>query len=260
MAEAAPAYTAAEVELSVVIPVYNCAQWVLPKLDAVIAYFSATSCSWELVIVDDGSRDGTAAAVRQYLDGRPFATVHALPANKGKGAAVLEGLRAARGRYRIFMDCDLAYPLTEATKLVAALEKGADVAIANRRLPESICELRTSLISQVHSREKCGEIFNAFVRWLGLTRSRDTQAGLKAVQAGVVPMLNGMTTTRFAFDIELLHIAERHHTRIVEVPVRYRFFENESSIRLLKDGWCMFREVVQIKLQSRNGKYNGRSR
>ncbi len=243
-------------DLTVVIPVYNCAKWILPKLDQVITYFSGQQRSWELIVVDDGSRDGTQEVVRRHLNGVQFATVLALPRNMGKGAAVLAGLRGGRGDYRLFMDCDLAYPLTEATRLIAALDGGADVAIANRRMAESVCELKPSLFNQVYSRYRYGKLFNYIVRFLGLTHSRDTQAGLKGLRADVLNTLDSMTTSRFAFDIEFLHLMELSKRRIVEVPVKYCFFDEESTMGIFKDGSRAIFEILQIKLNSISGKYN----
>lgn len=245
--------------LTVVVPVYNCARWVLPKLDEILAYFSQRYPDWELIVVDDGSRDETAELARRHLAGRCCARVIALERNSGKGWAVLTGLRAGRGRHRVFMDCDLAYPLSEAQKVIAALENGADAAVANRRLPDSVCELKPALFKQVYSRYRYGKVFNAFVRTLGLTRSSDTQAGLKGVRDVVVPVLDAMRTSRFAFDIEFLHLIEMHQFCLREVPVRYGFFEEESSIEIVADGWRMMLEVLHIKVNSLAGRYtNGR--
>lgn len=243
------------VRVSVVIPVYNCRDWIVPKLDEVITYFSENVDNWELIVVDDGSRDDTAAVAREYLEKVECASFMALPQNMGKGGAVLAGLRAARGVYRIFMDCDLAYPLSESRKIIHALENGADVAIANRRMPDSICELRPSLFKQVYSRYRYGKIFNQIVRCLRLTRSRDTQAGLKGLRGDVLKTLDAMTTSRFAFDIELLHLMELSKHQIAEVAVRYRFFDEESSMQTLKDGCRAIFELLQIKLNSICGKY-----
>jgi|SRR5579863_1211584 len=245
----------ADVRLTVVIPVYNCGSWVIPKLDQVIEYFLRREARWELIVVDDGSQDDTAEVIRNHFKELQFASLLALSPNRGKGAAVMAGLRTGRGVYRLFMDCDLAYPLTEASKLIEALESGADVAVANRRLPESICQLRPFLFKQVYSRYRYGELFNHFIRFLGLTRSTDTQAGLKGIAGETIKVLENMTVSRFAFDIELLHLFELHHKRIIEVPIVYGFLDEESSIKIIKDGWRMVLEVFKIKLNSVSGRY-----
>lgn len=244
------------VDITVVVPVYNCATWVLPKLDRIVAHFTEVGRPWELVVVDDGSADATASVVRTHLLGVPVGSLVRLPSNQGKGAAVLTGLRAGSGRYRLFMDCDLAYPLSEAMKLIAAVENGAAVAIASRRLPESVCELHPVLFRQVYSRYRYGVMLNAVVRFLGLTRCRDTQAGLKCLRTDVVDSLRGLTISRFAFDIELLHILERRNTRVVEVPVKYGYFDSETSVNIFRDGFQILREVIRIWRNSAAGLYD----
>lgn len=242
-------------ELSIVVPVHNCRDWIIDKLTEIRQHFGASSRTWELIVVDDGSADGTADVIRSRFGSAELHLI-ALQSNLGKGAAVLAGLRAAHGSYRIFMDCDLAYPLSEADKILAALKNGADVAVANRRLPESICELKPALFRQVHSRELYGRLFNRFIRMVGLSTMTDTQAGLKGMRAWVVDQLDLMTVNRFAFDIELLHIAARSGARCVPVPVRYSFLQGVSTVAVFRDGVQMVTELARVKMRSISGAYH----
>lgn len=242
------------IRVSLIIPVYNCASSVLGKLDAIRAHLASYPVATELIVVDDCSRDATVAKISG------FATEHGCTLvqhkrNLGKGGAVLSGMRAARGDFIIFTDCDLAYPLTEMDKIYQTLESGADMAVANRRNPESICEIKPAFFKQMYSRETAGRRLNQFIQWLNLTDLPDTQAGLKGFRASLCGNFEAMTVMRFGFDVELLLIARLSGALIVPIPVRYQFFEGESSVRILRDGSRILRDILKIWWRARRGQY-----
>ena len=248
-----------QIELSVIVPVYNCSGWILDKLEELHAHLAGKSFAWELIVVDDCSQDQTGPRVRGLLDSIPNASLISHSENNGKGGAVISGLNAAQGQYRIFTDCDLAYPVSEIDKIHIALRNGADMAIANRRDPDSICELKPALFRQVYSRELFGRWVNSLIRSLGLSDVPDTQAGLKGIRQWLVPHLGVMDVFRFAFDVELLLIARLCGAKIRLVAVRYQFFEKESTVRIFRDGSLLLRDLLSIRLRLAKGYYGFKS-
>ena len=158
-----------------VIPTYNKASRIAATLDAVASYLAGKPYGSEIVVVDDGSADGTAEAARAALAGRVPSQVIWRDRNLGKGASVREGVLVAAGELILFCDDDLSTPIEELDKAVAALEGGADVVIGSRALPDS--EIR---VRQRRPREWMGKAFNLLVRLFVLKGYRDTQCGFKA--------------------------------------------------------------------------------
>lgn len=124
-----------DIWLSLIIPAYNEEERIGTTLDKVLAYLHAKPYSWEVMVVDDGSSDHTAAVAAAYA---PQVKVHSLVRNYGKGAAVRTGMLATHGRYRVFTDADLSTPIEELEKMMAAFQRGADVVIGSRRLDRSL--------------------------------------------------------------------------------------------------------------------------
>ncbi len=240
---------------SLVIPVYRCPDTILPALQRLVEHLRQSPYIWELIVVDDGSGDNTPNVVKSFLEGVAGARVIQLSRNLGKGGAVLRGLKEARGRFRLFTDCDLAYPLEHLENLVEALKNGADVAIVDRRHPLSTCEVPTNLLTRAHVREAIGRGLNRLLKELGLTAFDDTQAGLKGIRDSVVPLLDLMTVFRFAFDIELLVIMMQNGCRVASVPVRYQMTDAPSTVRAFKDGKDVLESVAQIWGNARRGRY-----
>lgn len=226
--------------LSVVIPAYNEEARLGPTVERVLAYLAARGGDTELVVVDDGSKDGTAALARAG-----GARVIVQPANRGKGAAVRTGMLAATGSRVLFSDADLATPIEELAKLEARLDAGDDVAIGSRALRDSDIRVR-----QHWMRESMGRGFNLIVRALLLGGIRDTQCGFKLFTREAAQDLFGRATIDgFAFDVEILWLA-RGRFRVVEVPVVWRHVE-ESKVSPGTDAARMFADIVRLRLRHR---------
>lgn len=210
---------AAAPALSVVIPAYNEELRLPATLDRVREYLDGRPGGYELVLVDDGSRDGTADLMRALAGRHPQVKVVALPRNRGKGRALAEGVAAAAGELVLVSDADLSTPIEEVDKLQAALERGADVAVASRALKGSQIE-----IHQPGMRVLMGKVFNVFVQGLWLVPGIwDTQCGFKLMRGATAHRLFGeLRTDGFAYDVEILHRARRAGLRLAEVPVRWR--------------------------------------
>ena len=227
--------------LSVVIPAYNEEARLEPTLRAVIAYLEAEKPDFEIVVVDDGSSDGTAAVVREIASDEPRVRLVELGQNAGKGAAVRAGMLAAEGASVLFSDADLATPIEELAKLERAVAEGADIAIASRAADGADIRVR-----QHPLRELMGRTFNVMVRLTGLGGLRDTQCGFKLFTRDAARDLFGRSEVDgFAFDVEILVLA-RGRYRVAEVPVVWRHID-ESKVSPGSDAARMFLDLWRIR-------------
>jgi dolichyl-phosphate beta-glucosyltransferase len=223
----------------VVIPAYNESRRLPAYLGQVVAYFDARDADYEVVIVDDGSTDDTAGAIAPVARDHPAVRLVRHPRNSGKGVAVRAGMLGSRGAWRLFTDADGATPIAEVARLEAALAAGADVAIGSRALADP----SVSVTARPH-RVLAGRIFNLLTRLAGLRAIADSQCGFKAFTAAAAQDLFGRLRTRgFAFDVEVLLLAQRAGYRIAEVPVNWRD-QRGSTVGVLASGPGMARDVL----------------
>ncbi len=227
---------------SVIIPAFNEAERLPPYLDAICCHFDGRAEPYEVVVVDDGSSDGTTALVTA---GRHESVrVIRFPSNHGKGFAVRAGMLEASGENRLFTDADGATPITEVKRLEPPLAAGADIAIGSRALVDHTVARATR-----RHRVLAGRVFNWLVERFGLRGIADSQCGFKVFRAAAAEDLFGrLRTTGFGFDVELLMRAQRRGYRIVEVPVNWTD-QPGSKIRVLKDGSRMVWEVGVARLR-----------
>jgi dolichyl-phosphate beta-glucosyltransferase len=229
-------------ELTVIIPAYN-EQSRLPRhLGPVLAYLRAHYPRFELIVVDDGSRDQTAPAVLAALAGEPRARLIRYTPNRGKGYAIRTGVAASRGQAVVFLDADLSTPIDEIPRALAGLAQ-ADIVVGSRDLPGADIG-----VPQPPFRRLASEIF----RWVrhamvGLRHIADTQCGFKAYRGGVARQLFALgIVDRFMFDIEILYLAERAGLKIVEMPVRWTDAAG-SKVRFWEGLWHMFADLWRIR-------------
>ena len=234
--------TAAPIRWSVVIPAYNEATRLPRYLDDVVRYLEAQGESWQVIVVDDGSTDDTAALVRDAARVRPGVRLLSLGENRGKGAAVRAGMLAAQGVYRLFADADGATPIEELKRLDAAIGAGADLAIGSRVLTEP----GVAVVARP-SRVLAGRVFNWLRDRLGLDGIADSQCGFKLLRGHVADDLFARLTTRgFGFDVELLLLARASGYRITEVPVNWTD-QPGSKVDVVKDGPRMLAQAIRAR-------------
>ena len=233
---------------TVVLPALDEAARIAATIAAVRAALAdvAAAGGVEIVVVDDGSSDGTAdAALAAGAD-----QVVVLPHNRGKGAAVRAGVAAARGRTIAFTDADLSYSPDQLAAVIGAVEDGWDVAVGNRRHPGT-----TTVRCAGELRDLGSLAINLVTMAVLLSRPHDTQCGLKAFRSDVAAALFGLARVdRFAFDIELLHLVERHELSLTEVPVRL-VSADRSTVHVVRDGLRLLRDVWRIRHWSATGAY-----
>jgi dolichyl-phosphate beta-glucosyltransferase len=240
-------------DLSIIIPAYN-EESRLPDTLAKIAAYTATSPrSIEVLVVDDGSTDGTASVVNAMRDQLMAIRVVSNGINRGKGFSVRHGMLEARGRIALFTDADLSAPIDEADKLLAAVD-GADpafdVAIGSRAMNRSLISARQSRF-----REFAGIIFNSVVRLCLRLPFVDTQCGFKAFQREKCKIIfEQQRIERFGFDPELLYLARHHGMRSTEIPVRWAHSPG-TKVSMLRDSVQMFADVFIIRWNALAGRY-----
>jgi glycosyltransferase involved in cell wall biosynthesis len=178
----------------------------------------------------------------------PFLRLVALDRNVGKGGAVQQGILASRGRWVAYTDADLVYPVEGIGPFVAALEAGADVAIGSRSHPETLFLLHPRHFSYIHRRYLVGRLYIWVVnRLLGLDVT-DTQCGFKVFRGEVARTIFARTTLHdFAFEVEALFIARQLGYRLVELPVRFLYLGEQSSVQLVKDSIRMLYDLWTIR-------------
>jgi glycosyltransferase involved in cell wall biosynthesis len=241
-------------DLSIVIPSYNEEQRLPATLERIAAYISASNRSTEVLVVDDGSKDGTAAVAESFREKIPSLRVVSNGVNRGKGFSVKHGTQEARGRIVLFTDADLSAPIEEGDKLLGALENNFDVAIGSRAMDRSLISVHESRF-----REFAGIIFNKIVRiilWLPFV---DTQCGFKAFRRERCRILfEQQRIERFGFDPELLYLARHHGLKSVEVPVRWAH-SPATKVNMFRDSVQMFLDVFTIRWNATIGRYPRKS-
>jgi glycosyltransferase involved in cell wall biosynthesis len=232
--------------ISIIIPAYNEAQRLPGTMQKVLEYLGRSAWDFaEIVVVDDGSRDGTAEAARAA-----GARVLENPGNRGKGYTVRHGMLEARGEWALFTDADLSAPIEELDKLwSAAASAQAQVAIGSRAVDRSLVG-----VHQPFFREAMGRFFNLVVRLITGLPFHDTQCGFKLFEARAAREIFGrQRLDGFGFDVEVLYIARRLGCRAVEVPVRWNDVVG-TKVSLWR-GMTAFLDPLKVRWNGVTGKY-----
>ena len=238
------------------VPVYNGAARLPANLGALATFLAAQPYHSELVLVDDGSSEQAARIMREFVAANPSVTLLANGRNLGKGTSVARGILAGRGRYRVFLDSDLAYPPTEITKILRELESGADVAVACRVLPDSRYLMSPEFFHYLYTRHLMSRAFNRLVRLVMLRGVLDTQAGLKGFTAGAAEQIfRRVTIPGFGFDVEALYIAQKHGLAVRQTAVHFRYDDEPSTVRFAAAAFRMASDLFEVKLNDWRGRY-----
>jgi glycosyltransferase involved in cell wall biosynthesis len=237
--------------ISIIIPAFNEQVRLPDTLRRVEQYLQETAWEFhEILVVDDGSTDGTVEAATEFANANPNIRVLRNPGNRGKGYSVRHGMLDAKGEWRLFSDADLSTPIEELEKLWCAVAAGNDeIAIGSRALDRSLIG-----IHQPGFRETMGRIFNGVMRAATGLPISDTQCGFKLFRGNVAKELfSRQKLERFGFDAEVLYIAFRRGYTIAEVPVRWNHVDG-SKVGMM-NGLHAFGELAEIRLNSMLGKY-----
>ena len=241
-------------EVSIVIPAYNESERIVAPLKTVLEFISTTGRNAEVIVVDDGSSDDTAKVAESAFSAMPNiqSNVIRYEKNRGKGFAVKTGLMAANADVALFSDADLSTPIDEMSKLVDPIMRDeCDVAFGSRALDRSLIGTH-----QPWRREQGGRVMNFIIRTMSGLPFADTQCGFKAFNLTKFrPLLDVMKIDRFGFDVEFLFVANHHHLRLKEIPVRWNDVEG-SKVSVFRDTRRMISELNQIRSNARQGAYN----
>ena len=236
--------------VSIVVPAFNEAARIGESLRKIEVFLGRMPWRAEVLVVDDGSQDGTAGVV-ESLQFRGLRLIRG-DGNHGKGHSVKSGVLASAGEYVMFTDADLSAPIEELEKLLAAVEKhSADIVVGSRAVDRSLIEKHQS-----KGRELGGIVYNIMVQILLGLRIHDTQCGFKLFRrSSIVPVFERMTISGFGFDPEILFLASRARLKIVEIPVRWSHAEG-SKIRFMRDSVRMFMDLIRIRWNQITGRYS----
>lgn len=240
------------VDLSVIVPAYNEEHRLPPTLDRLHAFLSAQPLRYEILIVDDGSKDATCDVVEAAMTRIPhLRLVRQLP-NRGKGAAVRRGMLAARGQIRVMCDADCSMPPEQLPRLLAPLIAcKAEIAIGSRYAEGAKTDVKQPFYRVLWSR-----LANKVIQRSLVPGIRDTQCGFKAFTAEAArDLFKRGKIDGWAFDLEILALARRRGFAIEEVGVEW-MDDNRSRINPLKDLWKVIREALTIRKNLRSGVYN----
>lgn len=230
---------------SLVIPAFNEAHRIGSTLATAVAYVRSESPQSELIVIDDGSTDGTAGVVRDTFATSGGISTHLIEhsPNRGKGAAVRDGMLAAKHAIALFSDADLSTPMEETPKLIEPIARGeVDITFGSRALDRRLIGNR-----QPWRREQGGRVFNLLVRAATGLPFWDTQCGFKAFRLEVCrPVFEQSRVDGFGFDVEWLFLAQRAGLRMREIAVRWNHHEG-SKVDFLHDSIGMLREVISLR-------------
>jgi len=240
--------------LSIIVPAFDEQVRLGETITKILGFIKNENLNAELIVVDDGSKDATAAVAKQTSAAFSGIKTEVIryEKNRGKGFAVRTGLQASNGDIALFSDADLSTPIEELTKLVEPIERGEfDVTFGSRALDRSLIGTH-----QTRRREQGGKIFNLIVRAATRLPFWDTQCGFKAFNMKKFrPLLNVMTVDRFGFDVEFLYVANYRELRLKEIPVRWNHCDG-TKVSVFRDSVRMFGEVRQIRRNAKKGVYN----
>jgi glycosyltransferase involved in cell wall biosynthesis len=243
-------------KISIVIPAYNESERLGDPLSKVLEFAAASGDEIEVIVVDDGSNDDTAAVAEQTFALYPSVDSRVIryEKNRGKGFAVRTGLAAAKADIALFTDADLSTPIEEMSKLTTPLINGVhDVTFGSRALDRTLIGTH-----QPWRREQGGKVMNLIIRKMSGLPFYDTQCGFKAFNMKKFrPLLDVMTIDRFGFDVEFLFVAAHNGLKLNEVPVRWNDVAG-SKVNVFRDSRRMITELMQIQRNARTGIYDKR--
>jgi glycosyltransferase involved in cell wall biosynthesis len=235
--------------LSIIIPAHNEAQRLPPSLEKIDAFLHKQDYLGEVIVVENGSSDGTLAIAQDIARRMPNLRVFHEEA-RGKGLATKRGMLEALGEYRFLCDADLSMPIEQVNRFLPQNRGAVDVAIGSREVPGS------QRFGEPPYRHMIGRIFNTMVRWLLLPGLQDTQCGFKLFRDEAAEAVFPLQTLEgMSFDAEVLYLARKKGYKIIEVPIDW-YFDPDSRVRLVQDSLRMGLDLLEIRWRDLKGEYD----
>jgi glycosyltransferase involved in cell wall biosynthesis len=235
--------------LSIIIPAYNEANRLPSTLEQVFAFIQQQSYQTEVIVVENGSVDGTFEVAQNFANRYPRCRAIHLD-ERGKGLAVREGMLQATGEYRFMCDADLSMPISEVNRFIPPVLSNFDIAIASREAPGSV------RFNEPGYRHWGGRGINLLIRLFALPGLRDTQCGFKCFRAEIAEdIFQFQTFSGISFDPEVLFIARLRGYKTIELPIPW-YYSDESRIHLFKDTLALIQDLLTIRRNARQGRYD----
>jgi len=238
--------------ISIVIPAYNEERRLGVTIDEIKGFCEKKNWPYEIIVVDDGSKDNTLSVVKEKIKKLKDGSITAIEMskNQGKGACVKKGVLNAKGEIISFMDADLPYSLDSLALMVDAIKNGFDIAIGGRDLKESKADISYGILRKISGRS-----YSILIQLLLFKGIPDTQCGFKTFRKDIAKRIFSIITIKgFGFDVELLFIAKKWNLKIKRVPVIFTH-SHDSKVKLIRDSIKMFIDLFKIKNNNKNGLY-----
>ena len=244
-------------DVSLVMASYNGIGEIEETLRKLQAYFEKQGYVHEVIVVNDGSSDDTEAALHGFSLRYPELKILSNGRNMGKGYSIKKGVLEAKGRFIFYTDADLAYPIQGSEAFLKPLwARTSDVVVGSRIHAASLFYLHPRYFRYVYQRHLMSRLFNWVVRATLGIRVMDTQCGFKGFTAETAKIIfSRVEISGFAFDVEVLLIAQRLGLRIMEIPVTFAYSGEVSSVKIVKTACQAFWDLVKIYRRDRQGKY-----
>ena len=238
--------------LSIVLPCFNEGPRIASSLTTLQSWVGEDA---EILVVDDGSEDGTSQQAEGYGKEHPRVRAHSLLRHRGKGRAIRAAIPLVGGDRVVFVDADLAFDRESVQRAIDGLAT-AEIVVGNRRHEGSRYSVPVSVFGFLYRRHLAGLLFNAFVRSALGVRARDTQCGLKAFRRESLERIApSLSLEGFALDVEILLVAKALGIQPVEIPVNVRYESPKSSVKLLRSAWAMTSDIVTLAARRVTGRY-----
>lgn len=240
-----------KIKFSVIVPCYNEEKRFQKGFQHYYLYLSKQKYPWELILVNDGSRDNTLELMKKVALGKPRIKILSHQPNRGKGFAIVSAVKAATGKYILFTDLDHSVPIETIDSFYPYLEKGFDIVIGSRRVEGS-----KILVHQNFLRETLGRGFTLLVRFLIDFKIRDATCGFKAFENKVAKRIfEKITIYDWAFDAEIIFIAKKLKLKLAQAPVSWSDVRG-TKVSLKKDILRSLMGLLKIRLNDLQGKYS----
>lgn len=245
-------------DLTVIIPAYNeMSNFSAGKLDQIFDYLEVNHLNWPVIIIDDGSTDGSTEKIKEWLQGKSKWSL-LVNQHQGKAMTIKAGVTAAESKQVLMTDFDQATPIGEVEKLLPFMDKGYQIVIGSREVKGSLRQ------QEPWYRHLMGKVFNSLVQLVAIRGIHDTQCGFKIFETKVArdlfsrlivyrphPEKHAFTG---AFDVELLYLAYKQGLKIAEVPIAW-YHAPTTRVSPVRDSVRMFFDVLKIRWADLNGKY-----
>ena len=243
----------ADIYLSVIIPAYNEGERIIKTLKIISSYLQKQPYSWEILVVNDGSKDNTAEVVRDFTLEVPNLQLIDRKENRGKGYTVSQGMLTARGKVRLFTDADNSTDISYFEKMRPFFDKGYDIVISTRDSKDA--EGAGQDVSQAWHKRLLGNLGNLYIQLMAVPGIWDTQNGFKAFRDYAAEKIFKMTKiNRWAFDVEALALARKLDYKIAIIPIHW-INDPKSSVSLMGYFRTLW-EVLKIRWNLSRNKYD----